>query len=158
MESDEDIEEEEVHEDGEEDEESLVEEEVVDAQVVADPSFIYEFDEEDRKEEPAKLVHGITSTAVPSSPAVTYDDIKRALQHTDRSTPRVLFKYERAAVLGIRASQLAKGAVPFLKTSVVDPLGIARQELEAGVLPYIVGRHLPDGTSEYWRLSELKNI
>jgi DNA-directed RNA polymerase subunit K/omega len=68
--------------------------------------------------------------------------------------------YEKTKVIGLRASQLAQGAVPFIKdveefTNVYD---IAAAELEAKRLPYIIKRPLPDGKFEYWRLADLMII
>jgi hypothetical protein len=38
---------------------------------------------------------------------------------------------------------------------VVEPLEIAKLELEQRRLPYIIKRPMPDGSFEYWRLSDL---
>ena len=55
-------------------------------------------------------------------------------------------KYELARVLGARALQLSMGAPPLLKVTVDDSLiEIARRELEAGMLPVIIRRKMPDG-------------
>lgn len=66
-------------------------------------------------------------------------------------------KYEHAKVIGIRAEQIARGAQQFVTDdpgSVFDPIDIASRELQAGVLPFIVVRKLPDGTEEKWRLND----
>ena len=66
--------------------------------------------------------------------------------------------YERTKILGTRANQLAEGAIPYispLPPYLKDPLEIAKAELEARRLPFIVKRPMPDGTFEYWRLSDL---
>jgi DNA-directed RNA polymerase I, II, and III subunit RPABC2 len=65
--------------------------------------------------------------------------------------------YEKTKIIGLRANQISKGSAPFITvpehiTSVKD---IARMELEQKRLPFIVKRPLPDGTFEYWRLSDL---
>ena len=65
--------------------------------------------------------------------------------------------YEKTKIIGLRANQLSKGARPYVPvpdhiTSVRD---IARMELEQKRLPFIVKRPLPNGTYEYWRLSDL---
>jgi len=55
-------------------------------------------------------------------------------------------KYELARVLGARALQLSMGAPPLVKVTVDDSLiEIARRELEAGMLPVIIRRKMPDG-------------
>jgi DNA-directed RNA polymerases I, II, and III subunit RPABC2 len=65
--------------------------------------------------------------------------------------------YEKTKVLSLRASQLARGAPPFIDVPeyLTDVYEIARAELEAKRLPYILKRPLPDGEFEYWRLADL---
>lgn len=68
-------------------------------------------------------------------------------------------KYEHAKIIGIRAEQIARGAQPFVNDEIkpgdrFDPIDIASRELNAGVLPFVVVRNLPDGTHEKWRLRE----
>jgi DNA-directed RNA polymerase subunit K/omega len=65
--------------------------------------------------------------------------------------------YEKTKIMSLRAAQLARGArsyidVPDYLTDVYD---IAKAELDAKRLPYIVKRPLPNGEFEYWRLSDL---
>jgi DNA-directed RNA polymerase subunit K/omega len=79
---------------------------------------------------------------------------------TSHTTYPFLTLYEKTKVVGLRASQLAQGAVPFIKdveefTNVYD---IAMAELEAKRLPYIIKRPLPNGQFEYWRLADLMII
>lgn len=68
--------------------------------------------------------------------------------------------YEKTKILGLRASQLAQGAPPFIEVPeyLTNVYEIAMAELEEKRLPYIVKRPLPDGTYEYWRLSDLMII
>jgi DNA-directed RNA polymerases I, II, and III subunit RPABC2 len=65
--------------------------------------------------------------------------------------------YEKTKIIGLRANQLSKGSVPFISVPkhITDVRDIARLELEQKRLPYIIKRPLPDGTFEYWRLSDL---
>lgn len=57
---------------------------------------------------------------------------------------RMLTKYERIKVVGVRAEQLSRGAEPFVpvpdKDPNFDPCIIAERELDQGVLPFIVVR------------------
>ena len=57
----------------------------------------------------------------------------------------------------MRASQLARGAQPFIDVPdyLTDVYEVAKAELEAKRLPYIMKRPLPDGNYEYWRLADL---
>lgn len=73
-----------------------------------------------------------------------------------RSQP-FLSVYEKTKLLGFRANQLAQGARPYVVVPehVVRTVDIARMELEQRRLPYIIKRPMPNGTFEYWRLSDL---
>lgn len=73
-----------------------------------------------------------------------------------RSQPWIT-QYERTKILGFRANQLAKGARPYIEVPkyVVDTLEIARIELKERRLPFIISRIMPDGTFEFWRLSDM---
>ncbi|GKT15520.1 putative multi-domain containing protein [Aduncisulcus paluster] len=75
-----------------------------------------------------------------------------------RKTTPYLTKYERARIIGTRALQLSLGAkalVP-IPAKMTDPLEIATKELQTGKIPMIVRRHLPDGSYEDWRVSDLQ--
>jgi DNA-directed RNA polymerase I, II, and III subunit RPABC2 len=65
--------------------------------------------------------------------------------------------YEKTKILSLRAAQLARGAPPFIDVPeyLTDVYEIARSELDAKRLPYILKRPLPDGTYEYWRLADM---
>ncbi len=71
-------------------------------------------------------------------------------------------KYEYTALLAMRAQQIAEGAKPLvsldgLKTS--DPMfvwNVAKREIAQQKLPFLVRRQLPDGTSEFWSVTELE--
>lgn len=75
----------------------------------------------------------------------------------NHTTYPFLTLYERTKILSLRASQLAYGAPPFIDVPeyLTDVYEIARAELDAKRLPYILGRLLPDGVYEYWRLADL---
>lgn len=69
--------------------------------------------------------------------------------------------YERTKMLGFRANQLAQGARSYLKPvpeHLTSTLEIAKLELEQRLLPFIIKRPMPNGTFEYWRLSDLMLI
>jgi DNA-directed RNA polymerase I, II, and III subunit RPABC2 len=72
-------------------------------------------------------------------------------------SPPFLTVYERTKILGTRTNQLAEGARPFVTVPehMTHPLEIAKLELEQRRLPFIVKRPMPDGTFEFWRLSDL---
>jgi DNA-directed RNA polymerase subunit K/omega len=68
-----------------------------------------------------------------------------------------LTQFEKTKILGFRTNQLAQGARPFVTVPehVTSVLEIARLELDQRRLPFIVKRPMPDGSFEYWRLSDL---
>jgi len=73
----------------------------------------------------------------------------------------ILTKYEKARILGLRISQLNKGAQPYIKIEnhhIVDMHIIAEQELKKKKLPFIIMRPIPNGNKEYWKLEDLEII
>ena len=68
-----------------------------------------------------------------------------------------LNQFEKTKVLSFRASQIAQGAKPYIEIpdNVTDVYTIAKMELAARRLPFILKRPLPDGDYEYWKLNEL---
>ena len=71
-----------------------------------------------------------------------------------------LTKYEKARVLGQRSKQINSGATAFVKVpeKVIDGYLIADLELKEKRIPFIIRRPLPNGGSEYWKISDLENI
>ena len=45
-----------------------------------------------------------------------------------------------------------------MDNNVIDGYLIALKELEEKKIPFIIRRPIPNGGSEYWKLSELENI
>jgi DNA-directed RNA polymerase I, II, and III subunit RPABC2 len=92
-------------------------------------------------------------------PSVPLQVVPAGATATDANhmSPPFLTVYERTKVLGTRANQIADGARPFIVVPdhMTDPLEIAKLELEQRRLPFIIKRPMPDGTFEYWRLSDL---
>jgi len=70
----------------------------------------------------------------------------------------ILTKYEKSRVLGLRAKQINSGADIFINIhdSIIDGYTIALMELEEKRIPFIIRRPIPNGTSEYWNLSDLE--
>jgi DNA-directed RNA polymerase subunit K/omega len=79
------------------------------------------------------------------------------VKDNSHTTYPFLTLYEKTKVLSLRASQLARGAPPFIDVPeyLTDVYEIALAELESKRLPYILKRPLPDGQFEYWRLADL---
>ena len=72
----------------------------------------------------------------------------------------ILTRYEKAKILGLRAKQINHGAKPFVEISkdIIDGHTIANMELIQQKIPFIIRRPLPNGGSEYWKVSDLKLI
>jgi DNA-directed RNA polymerase I, II, and III subunit RPABC2 len=68
-----------------------------------------------------------------------------------------LSNYEKTKLLSLRTSQIEKGAHPYVAVpeGVTSSYEIAQLELKEKKLPYILKRPLPNGTYEYWRLTDL---
>lgn len=66
--------------------------------------------------------------------------------------------YEKSRILGERAKQIEAGAPPFveLEENIIDSYLIALREYQAKKIPFIIQRPLPNGVSEYWKLSDLE--
>ncbi len=66
-----------------------------------------------------------------------------------------LTKYEKTLLIGVRAQQLNKNALPTVDTSnMTRTVDIAEKELKERTLPLIIRRYLPDGTHEDWKIEE----
>lgn len=67
-----------------------------------------------------------------------------------------LTKYERARVIGLRATQLSKGAIPMVDTTGLnDVVKIAEKELRENKIPLIIRRPHTDGTYEDVKVSNM---
>lgn len=66
--------------------------------------------------------------------------------------------YEKTRIIGERAKQINQGAKPFVQVepSLIDGYLIALKEYQEKKIPFIIQRPLPNGTSEYWRVSDLE--
>jgi len=61
-------------------------------------------------------------------------------------------------ILGLRSAQIAAGSAPCVdRAGITDPFELARMELKARKVPFIIKRPLPGKESEYWRVSELES-
>jgi DNA-directed RNA polymerase I, II, and III subunit RPABC2 len=71
-----------------------------------------------------------------------------------------LTNYERTKCISYRASQICNGARPYVEVpdGVTDAYEIAKMELKAKRLPFIIKRPLNDGNFEVWSLSDLMLI
>ena len=68
-----------------------------------------------------------------------------------------LTKFERAKILGQRAKQINNGSPIFVKVTpnIIEGHTIALMELKQKKIPFIIKRPLPNGSNEYWKVSDL---
>lgn len=94
-------------------------------------------------------------TVSAASTNVSLRDLK--ILDSKHTTYPFLTSYERTKCISFRSSQISNGAKPYIVVpeGVTDSYEIAKLELEAKRLPYIVKRPLPDGRFEVWRLADL---
>lgn len=78
----------------------------------------------------------------------------------NHKTYPLLSKYEKTKIIGLRVSQLNKGAKPYIKMEnlFLDKHIIADKELTQKKLPFIIQRPIPNGTFEYWNIKDLEII
>ena len=105
------------------------------------------------KHHPECVIHYAEKVA-PKIPLTASPPLDKDPNH--RSVP-FLTQYEKTKIIGMRANQLSQGARPYITIPeyVTDVGEIARMELAERRLPFLVFRPMPDGTHEYWRLSDL---
>ena len=106
----------------------------------------------------------------PESRVHNYDEVRTLAKVTRNNEGAIvdelhrtlpfLTKFEKAKILGLRSKQLNEGAKPFIQTppNVVTGYAIAIMELAAKKIPFIIRRPIPNGGSEYWRVSDLELI
>ncbi len=110
-----------------------------------------------KEHHPELLTHNVEE--VETACVIVRDEYGDIVDPFHRTVPFVT-RYERARVLGERAKQINSGAQPFIPidTTLIDGYLIALQEFEQKKIPFIIRRPLPNGNSEYWRLSDLDII
>ncbi len=71
-----------------------------------------------------------------------------------------LTKFEVARILGLRSKQINNGAETFVDVppEIISGYTIAEIELKQKKIPFIIRRPMPNGGSEYWRVSDLDVI
>lgn len=81
---------------------------------------------------------------------MNYDPLKNV-------TRPIMSKYEKAFVLGKRATMLANGAEPLIDVpdGETDIIAIAEEELNKKLTPFIIERDLGDGKKEIWKIKDM---
>lgn len=82
--------------------------------------------------------------------------VNKRIPNEERKTSQYMTKYERARVLGVRATQISQNAPVLVDLEgETDPLAIALKELNQKKMPLVVRRYMPDGYYEDWTCEEL---
>ena len=86
-------------------------------------------------------------------------NLTRSGQTEYKITVPYITKYERARILGVRATQISMNSPVMIETNgLTDPLEIALEEYKQKKIPLIVRRYLPDKTYEDWKLTDFKHL
>ena len=86
---------------------------------------------------------------------IDYSEALEKASQAQKKTLPIMTKYEKAKVIGYRATQIAKGATVLVNVKgIKDPFDKAEKELAEKKTPFIVRRTLPDGTYEDWKMEE----
>ena len=128
-----------------------------------DESYLQKFDSEINKNyildyHPECEIH--TQVEIIALAQVVRDDMGNIVDELHRTLPFIT-KFERARIIGQRASQINSGSKPFIThmpDNMIDGYLIAEMELEHKAIPFIIRRPLPNGGSEYWKIKDLQNI
>lgn len=85
-----------------------------------------------------------------------YADIMKDYDPLKNISRNILTKFEKTKIIGMRLEQLARGAPPYVDTTgITDIRAIALKELEERKLPMMLGRPMPGGKMEYFRLEDV---
>lgn len=86
-----------------------------------------------------------------------YHDIIQRYDPSKNTTRNIMTKFEKNAIIGLRAEQLQRGAHPLVEFDPknFDPRDIAHRELKERKTPMMVCRRLYNGEREYWRIDDM---
>ena len=127
-----------------------------------DDNYLQKFDSEITKNyineyHPECLHHNYDEIALMS--LVTRDNHNIIIDALHKTIP-TLTKYEKARILGQRASQIESGAKPLVNVPehIVEGYLIAELELKQKRIPFIIRRPIPGGGCEYWNIKDLEDV
>ena len=84
-------------------------------------------------------------------------NLPHSKQTKQKITTPYITKYERARILGVRATQISMNSPVMIETNgLTDPLDIALEEYKQKKIPLIIRRTIPNGTYEDWKLTDFK--
>ena len=97
------------------------------------------------------------ATSVAKSSIKDSSEILASYDPSKNTTMKMLTKYEKTKIIGMRMEQLARSAMPYVDVKgAFDPYDIAMRELEDRVIPFMICRTLPNGDKEYWLLHDME--
>jgi DNA-directed RNA polymerase I, II, and III subunit RPABC2 len=101
------------------------------------------------------ITHNFTEVKMLS--IITRDKNNNIIDDLHKTMP-ILTKYEKTRILGQRATQIDQGSQPFIPIplNIITGYDIAVEELKQKKLPFIIKRPLPNGSCEYWNISDLE--
>ena len=90
---------------------------------------------------------------------ITRDKNGTIIDSLHKTTP-VLTKFEKTRILGQRAKQIDSGAKPLVDVpkNMIEGYSIAKLELAAKKIPFIIKRPIPNGGCEYWNVNDLEDL
>uniref|UniRef100_A0A6C0F6J6 Uncharacterized protein n=1 Tax=viral metagenome TaxID=1070528 RepID=A0A6C0F6J6_9ZZZZ len=82
------------------------------------------------------------------------------IDDVNHTTLPIMTRYERAKIIGLRATQINSGTdiLIDIPDNIIDGITIAKMELVQKKIPFIIRRPLPNGKSEYWDINDLEII
>jgi DNA-directed RNA polymerase I, II, and III subunit RPABC2 len=88
---------------------------------------------------------------------IIQDKNKKGYDNNHTTIP-IMTRYEKAKIIGLRASQINAGSdiLIDIPDNIIDGITIAKMELEQKKIPFIIRRPLPNGKSEYWDINDLE--
>ncbi len=88
---------------------------------------------------------------------ISFNEMIDTYDPSKNTTPNKLSKYERVKLIGVRAEQLQRGAIPLVPFDEqnFNARLIAIDELNNKKIPLMIVRTLHNGNKEYWRLDDM---
>lgn len=88
-----------------------------------------------------------------------FRSVTAKLKHSTKGTSAYLTKYEKARIIGVRASQLERGAPSLVDTTgMISVAKIAEKELAQGLMPLTINRPYPNGKIVVVPVSQLIDV
>lgn len=116
----------------------------------------YEDFEEDELEEEEEMVEDQAEHEAETVEILKSEEVEIEIIREKRITSPYMTKYERARILGTRAVQISMCAPIMIEIeNELDPLEIAKKELNEKKIPFVIKRRLPDGSVELWPIQDL---